>query len=112
MTTKTMKYGMEGKMVADAQKALQKAGSTIKVNGKYTIGMVSAVKAFQSASGLKADGIVGPLTWAALDAAVGPQPEPGPQLYTVTIPHLTEEQADELLEQYDAEKKAEGGGSR
>ena len=72
MTTKTMKYGMEGKMVADAQKALQKAGSTIKVNGKYTIGMVSAVKAFQKRNTLKVTGIIDAKTLAKLNTYLKP----------------------------------------
>lgn len=42
-----MAYGEEGGRVTKAQKLLAKAGSKIKVNGIYSIGMVSAVKAFQ-----------------------------------------------------------------
>lgn len=68
MTTKfvTLKYGMEGKMVADAQKALQKAGSTIKINGKYTIGMISAVKAFQKKNKMKVTGQIDAKTMSKL----------------------------------------------
>ena len=68
MTTKfvTLKYGMDGKIVEDAQKALQKAGSTIKVNGKFTIGMTSAVKAFQKKNKLKVTGQVDAKTMAKL----------------------------------------------
>ncbi|MBO7663222.1 MAG: peptidoglycan-binding protein, partial [Clostridia bacterium] len=115
-THKTIRKGSTGPEVVECQEDLIQLNydlSPYGADGKFGAKTESAVKAFQTASGLKADGIVGPLTWAALDAAVGPQPEPGPQLYTVTIPHLTEEQAEELLKQYpDAEKKAEGGGSR
>jgi len=53
---KTISYGTEGKEVMEAQKLLKAAGSTITVNGKYTIGMVSAVKAFQKKNGLSVTG--------------------------------------------------------
>ena len=74
-TIKVMKYGMEGKMVADAQKALQKAGSTIQINGKYTIGMVSAVKAFQRKNKLKVTGEIDAKTMAKLMEHMKPAPK-------------------------------------
>ena len=43
---------------------------------------------FQKDAGLKADGICGPLTWAALDDA------PTTPKFTVTIPHLNKAKAD------------------
>ena len=42
-----MAYGEAGGRVTKAQKLLIKARSKIKANGIYSIGMVSAVKAFQ-----------------------------------------------------------------
>lgn len=51
-----LKYGDENKEVMEAQKLLKAAGSTIALNGKYTIGMVSAVKAFQKKNGLNVTG--------------------------------------------------------
>ncbi len=42
-----MTYGEAGGRVTKAQKLLAKAGSRIQINGIYSIGMVSAVKAFQ-----------------------------------------------------------------
>lgn len=118
---KTIRKGSTGPEVVECQEDLIQLGydlSPYGADGKFGAKTESAVKAFQKThtdtdgTPLKVDGIVGPATWRALDAAVGPQPTPRTQLYTVTIPHLTEEQADELLKQYDAEKKAEGGGSR
>ena len=48
------------------------------------------VKKFQAASGLTVDGICGPMTWAALDAAVRAVPDTSTVLlYTVHIPHQT-----------------------
>lgn len=55
---KPIKLGAKGKAVSDIQKLLQKAGSTIKVNGEFGIGMLSAVKAFQRKNGLKVTGAV------------------------------------------------------
>lgn len=61
-----LKYGDEGKKVEEAQKLLQKAGSSIQINGKFTIGMASAVKAFQKKNKLKVTGIIDIQTWEKL----------------------------------------------
>lgn len=53
-----MKYGEESARIIKAQKLLQKAGSKIQPNGKYTIGMVTAVKAFQKKNKLPVTGII------------------------------------------------------
>lgn len=58
VTFKPVKMGANGKAVSDIQKLLQKAGSTIKVNGWFGIGMLSAVKAFQKKNGLKVTGFI------------------------------------------------------
>ena len=58
VTFKPIKMGAKGKAVSDIQKLLQKAGSTIKVNGEFGIGMLSAVKAFQKKNGLKVTGFI------------------------------------------------------
>ena len=75
-TTKVMKYGATGEDVKTMQKALQKAGSTIKVTGEYTIGMVSAVKSFQKKNGLKMTGTIDAKTKAKLDALLVPAKKP------------------------------------
>lgn len=74
--TKVMKYGATGEDVKTMQKALQKAGSTIKVTGEYTIGMVSAVKSFQKKNGLKVTGTIDAKTKAKLDALLVPAKKP------------------------------------
>ncbi len=58
MTAKFIKmvYGEAGGRVMKAQKLLAKAGSRIKPNGIYSIGMVTAVKAFQKKNGLPVTG--------------------------------------------------------
>lgn len=60
MTVKFIKmaYGEAGARITKAQKLLAKAGSSIKPNGVYTIGMVSAVKAFQKKHKLPVTGVI------------------------------------------------------
>lgn len=53
---KILKYGAEGKEVVEAQVMLQRAGSKVKATGKYTIGMIAAVRAFQKKNGLEVTG--------------------------------------------------------
>ena len=118
-THKTIRRGSTGPDVVECQQDLIQLDydlSPYGANGKFGAKTESAVKAFQrthtdtDGTPLKVDGIVGQATWRALDAAVGPEPEPGPepQLYTVTIPHVTEEQAEELISEWPgAEKKPE-----
>ena len=112
VTHKTIRRGSTGPDVVECQQDLIYLGYDLEpygADGKFGAKTEAAVKQFQTASGLKADGIVGPATWAALDAAVVPGPEPVEQLYTVIIPHLTLEQAEDLQKTYpDAEKRKEG----
>ena len=108
---KTIKRGSTGPDVVECQEDLIKLGydlSPYGADGKFGAKTEAAVKQFQTSVGLKADGIVGPKTWEALDEAVGPTP-PVTTLYTVHIPHLTEYQADALIATYAGSwKTAEG----
>jgi lysozyme len=61
-----LKKGADGKAVQRLQKALAAAGHACAADGDFGPGTVKAVKAFQAAHGLKADGVVGATTWAAL----------------------------------------------
>lgn len=63
-----MKYGDFGTEVSKFQKLLQAAGSKIKVNGQYTIGMVTAVKTFQKRNKLPVTGEIDAKTKAALES--------------------------------------------
>lgn len=111
-TEPTLRRGSTGPYVVECQTDLITLRYDVGpsgADGKYGAKTEAAVKQFQKDHALTADGICGPKTWDALDAAVGPQP--APVLYTVIIPHLTVQQANELLKQYpDGEKRSEGSG--
>ena len=67
-----LEYGDTGAVVKEAQLMLAKTGSTIKPNGVFTIGMVSAVKAFQRKNGLNVTGVINAETWKKLEACSKP----------------------------------------
>lgn len=54
------------KDVLKAQKWLRNLGSTVQENGRYTIGMVTAVRSFQQKHKLPATGELDELTWKVL----------------------------------------------
>lgn len=63
----TLKRGSsDTALVSQLQRALGAAGFPVAVDGQFGPGTENAVKTFQSARGLTADGVVGPLTWTAL----------------------------------------------
>ena len=51
------------------QNMLRDLNFAVAIDGDFGPGTEVAVTRFQSDSGIAADGIVGPQTWAALDAA-------------------------------------------
>lgn len=102
----TLRRGSKGEYVTLLQTTLINKGydcGSCGVDGDFGKATEAAVKAFQQDNGLNADGIVGANTWRALDGA---QPV---KKYTVTIPHLTESQADALVRQYNGTKTEERG---
>lgn len=107
----TIRRGSTGPYVVECQNDLLQLGYDIGpagADGKFGAKTADAVKKFQTDHGLKADGIVGPATWTALDAAVGPQPEPKPEtLYTVTIEHVPKSTAEEITGKYGGTMTAE-----
>jgi N-acetyl-anhydromuramyl-L-alanine amidase AmpD len=66
----TVKLGSSGSDVALLQRKLNELGSKLTVDGDFGAKTHDAVIAFQHTHGLVTDGIVGPQTWAAIDAAV------------------------------------------
>ena len=63
----TIRVGTTGRAVRRLQRALRRTPNlSITVDGTFSPQLEAAVKAFQEAAGLTVDGIVGPLTWAAL----------------------------------------------
>ncbi len=66
----TLRKGARGDNVEELQALFNaKYGFSLDVDGVFGDKTVQAVKAFQTAHGLKADGIVGPKTWEALGVA-------------------------------------------
>lgn len=63
-----LELGQQGPHILEAQKMLAKLGSTVKPTGMFTIGMLSAVKAFQKKNGLAVTGIINQKTWDLLVA--------------------------------------------
>jgi hypothetical protein len=67
----TLRRGAQGSSIATIQQALLKLGfQSAGANGIFDEGMERAVKAFQKARGLAADGIIGPRTIKKMDEAL------------------------------------------
>lgn len=65
--TETLREGASGNAVTAAQQQLKTLGYyTLSVDGKYGAGSIAAVRNFQSANGLTADGLLGRVTWNKL----------------------------------------------
>lgn len=94
----TVRRGDRGTDVAYVQAILQQLGYDLGqagVDGDFGRKTEEAVIAFQKKNGLIADGVVGPLTYEALEKA-----EPGQgdgDRWTVIIPDVTTEEKDSLL---------------
>ena len=70
-THPTLKKGSKGSAVTEMQKLLMKKGYKLPkygADGDFGNETLTAVKQFQKDKGLTVDGIVGPQTWAALEA--------------------------------------------
>lgn len=65
-TRPTLRNGSKGEDVRELQRILRGLGYTLEIDGKFGPITTQCVKSFQGSNGLKVDGIVGPLTWAAL----------------------------------------------
>lgn len=101
----TLRKGSRGVYVTLLQTELINKGyscGSSGADGIFGANTESAVKAFQRDSGLKVDGVVGSATWEALEHEV--------IRYTVTVPHLTLTQANELMTKYPGSEKTQEGG--
>ncbi|MET0606495.1 MAG: peptidoglycan-binding protein [Beijerinckiaceae bacterium] len=61
-----VKNGSNGHPIKTLQHLLRARGQSVAVDGAFGPQTEGAVKAFQQSRGLTADGIVGPVTWAAV----------------------------------------------
>ena len=61
--------GSQGDAVVQLQNILRDLNFAVAIDGDFSQGTEVAATRFQSENGLPADGIVGPQTWSALDAA-------------------------------------------
>ena len=70
MAKRMLTYGSSGEDVKELQKALNNAGYSLDVDGKFGAKTQSAVKSYQKSKGLSVDGIVGNNTWTSLSGSV------------------------------------------
>lgn len=97
-TEPVLKKGSKGSYVSLLQTQLLNRGYKLPkygADGSFGAETEAAVKLFQQDWGLPVTGIVDEATWKLLESSPERQ-----KLYTVTIPHLDKEQADELLKKY------------
>ena len=73
----TVKLGSAGAQVKLLQMDLNKAGAKLSVDGIFGKKTLAAVKSFQTKNGLKADGIVGPLTHGKIKTTIVTPAKPG-----------------------------------
>lgn len=101
LTAPTLRKGDKGEAVAALQKKLIGLGYDLGkwgVDGDFGAATEKAVKAFQKASGLVDDGIVGEKTRKALEAKTEAK-----KTYSVTVRGLTEEEAGKVMDVLRAE---------
>lgn len=98
----TIKRGSKGQDVTELQQDLLILGYSLPkygADGDFGRETEAALKQFQTDSGLTPDGVCGPLTWEAIREIMGSDPS---NYFTVTIPHLSEKDAMQLLALYPA----------
>ncbi len=96
----TLRKGNRGDNVKELQETLNRLGYDCgNADGVFGTKTKQAVEAFQRASGLAVDGVVGKNTWAALEAATGAAQPPETQaLYRVTVEGATYDQYRRILD--------------
>jgi hypothetical protein len=84
----TVRHGSRGATVAELQARLNALGipfPPLEVDGIFLDRTLAAVRAFQAQARIAVDGIVGPQTWGALDAAAAGDP---PGVVRVVVPDV------------------------
>lgn len=92
----TLRKGSSGEYVTLLQTKLIQLGydlSPYGADGKFGNTTLKAVKQFQKDRGLESDGVVGTRTWEAMESGEV-------TLYTVTIQHVSQTVAEEILKTY------------
>ena len=106
---KTIRKGNMGELVKQCQTMLKSLGYDLGicgVDGDFGAATEKAVRAFQRDHQLAVDGVVGKNTWTALQRAVDAlQSSSHVVYYDVTILHLTESEADAVVDKYPNSRK-------
>ena len=105
VTFPTLRKGSKGEYVTLLQTKLIQQGYSLDpygADGSFGNKTLEAVKAFQKAHGLTVDGVVGLKTWDALNSGEV-------VYYTVTIKHVAQNVADEIVKKYGGTMVKEGG---
>ena len=110
----TLRSGSKGAAVAELQTLLKKLGYGLGpcgIDGDYGRATEAAVRSFQYDHKLDTDGVCGPKTWKAIDAALKKldNPDPVKVTYTVTVTGLSLEDAKKIAELYPKAEIREGG---
>ena len=103
----TLKRGDKGEYVTLLQTKLLNLKYPLPkfgADGDFGKETESAVRQFQMDRGLTADGVVGSKTWKELDSDKEIMPK---KLYTVTIQHLSQSEAEAVLKQYSGQMTQE-----
>lgn len=77
-----LRIGARGPAVRTVQERLRQSEAHLSTDGVFGRATEAAVTRFQRAAGLTADGIVGPLTWAALEGGAASRPFARPKTAT------------------------------
>jgi len=100
----TIRRGNKGADVIECQTMLTRLGYDIGscgIDGDFGRATEKAVKDFQSDHKLIVDGVVGPMTWDALDKAISSLDEkPSEKCYSVIIRGLDRSQAEAIVNNY------------
>jgi hypothetical protein len=78
---------MRDEAIWRAQRLLAENGFAVKADGIFGAATSAALRAFQRRRGLAEDGVLGPLSWAALQGATPPAPPALPDLAALALPH-------------------------